>query len=128
MGVRPVNRQRLSEFDIEALAHRISYKAAVAFSPVYAIALVLGILGSIEWEALKALSLVMWAVLTVPYYELIKGVVMVASRGVLFGNVAETFRRLLEARMRARLIALRVVFYATIVAWLLAPLVAAGLP
>ena len=94
-----VNRQELARYDLEALVHVYAYRALVIYSLAYFVILLLGLTSSIPYYVVKAATVVMWAISTPSFYELVKGFALVRTRGLAFGHLPESFREVLARRV-----------------------------
>ncbi|MCE4612729.1 MAG: hypothetical protein F7C07_02710 [Desulfurococcales archaeon] len=112
-----VNRQDLKRYDLEAWIHMTFYKAAVYYS-IYMALLILGHLaGLIPWVSVKYSLAIFWALLTPSMYSVVKGMLMVYTKGVVFGHIGEGVRERLAKRYSGRVAAARIAFIAVMAAW-----------
>lgn len=113
------NRQELRRYDLEAWVHVNFYKAAVIYSLVHAAILAYYLVSTDPLSRLltRVSTIIYWILLTPSFSELLKGFLMIFSRGSAFSHIAENVRARLEERYRARARAAVAAFYAGLALW-----------
>ncbi|MEB3859807.1 MAG: hypothetical protein LRS43_01200 [Desulfurococcales archaeon] len=112
-----VNRQDLKRYDLEAWVHMTFYKIAVYYSIYLALLVLAHLSGLVPWVSVKYSLALFWAILTPSMYSVVKGSLMVYTRGVVFGHIGEGVRERLAKRYSANVAVARVAFAAVMAAW-----------
>jgi len=89
-----INRQELRRYDLFAAIHMYSYRVLIVYSFIYALILLLDLLGIVNLT--KVANVALWIVTTPTYYALVRGILMIWSRGLAFGKFPESYRKILE--------------------------------
>lgn len=113
------NRQELRRYDLEAWVHVNFYKAAVLYSFLHAAFLAYYLLSGdpLSRQAVRVSTVIYWALLTPSFNELLKGFLMIFSRGSAMSHIAENIRARLEERHRTRARLAVAALYAGLALW-----------
>jgi len=115
---KPRIKPDLRRYHVEGWLHTVAYRVAIAYSLLASIAIVLYLIGLLEWLYLKATLAVYWVILTPLFYFVVKGTLLALSKGVISSSLAETALELLREKYRYRYVALTAAFYILLLAWI----------
>jgi len=91
---------RLLSFSFEAWLHMVTNRVMVFLSMLYAVLLVVYLLAPGLGTALKVATAVVWVLWTPQFYEALKALVLVRTRGLAFGHLNGEFAHLYRTRYR----------------------------
>jgi hypothetical protein len=93
---------RLLSFSFEAWLHMLTNRIMVFLSLLYAVCIAVYLLVPGMGTVLKVLTAVVWALWTPQFFEALKGLALVGSRGLAFGHLNPEFAHLYRKRYRKR--------------------------
>jgi hypothetical protein len=93
---------RLLSFSFEAWLHMLTNRIMVFLSLIYALTIAAYMLVPALGPALKALTAVVWLLWTPQFFEALKGLALVGSRGLAFGHLNPEFAQLYRKRYKKR--------------------------
>ncbi|MGO9311063.1 MAG: hypothetical protein ACLQDL_18820 [Spirochaetia bacterium] len=108
---------RLLSFSFEAWLHMLTNRIMVFLSLLYAVLIVLYLLVPGLGTALKIVTAAVWLLWTPQFFEALKGLALVWSRGMAFGHLNEEFAHLYRKRYAKRTGVYAVFPFVVLAAW-----------
>ncbi len=108
---------RLLSFSFEAWLHMLTNRIMVFLSLLYAVFIALHLLVPGLGTALKILTAAVWLLWTPQFFEALKGLALVWSRGMAFGHLNEEFAHLYRKRYAKRTGVYAVFPFVVLAAW-----------
>lgn len=114
---KPRVKPELRRYHFEGWVHVVSYRVAIVYSIIVALAVSSHLLGLTSWATVKLLLAAYWIILTPLFYFVVKGTLLALSKGVTSSSLAETALEILREKYRFRYIGLLTLFYTLLILW-----------
>ena len=108
---------RLLSFSFEAWLHMVTNRVMVFLSMLYAVLVVVYLLVPGLGAALKWATAALWVLWTPQFFEALKALALVRTRGLAFGHLNGEFAHLYRTRYRKHSGPYRVFPFVVLVAW-----------
>ena len=108
---------RLAAFDTEGLLHAVTIRVLTFVALIAAAVLLFNLLFGTFGLVSRALLMLVWILITPQMFELVKGSMMMATRGMAFGKLSKPWVEAIKYRDKRDYTVYRVLPYAALAVW-----------
>ena len=108
---------RLANFDIEGFVHMLFFRVLIFASVIYGALLLLSFVTFIPATLIKLFTVVVWILITPQFFESVKMISMMGTRGLSYGHFSQERIILDKAKYKVHTLPFDILPYAVMLLW-----------